>query len=129
MTEKIRILKADVPTKNGRRYSREVLELMVLKINDPERPLFGELGNPAEGQSINLDKVSHVVKNAHIDNDGWLVCTLEVLNTPDGAVLNRLRDEEPECGGFRPRGIGNVDKDGNVRDYQMVTIDYVANPA
>lgn len=125
------ILTLDQPNANGRTYTTEVAEAIIEQARDriAVGALLGEVGYP-EGSSFNsvdMNRVSHQVTDLRIEN-GQLIGVIKLLKTPMGEIAEKLIYEAPHVG-FRPRGHATIDKNGVVSDYQLVTIDLVANPA
>jgi hypothetical protein len=88
--------------------------------------ILGELDHPEE-LSINLDRVSHVIVDMWMNgNDGH--GKLKVLPTPTGEIARALL-ESGVILGVSSRGSGNVGDDGRVSDFDMITVDIVAQPS
>lgn len=111
---KVQIQKLDAPNKNGRVYSTEVIQEAIKAKGD--NPILGTFGMP-ETSLVNLTDVSHVVRNLTIE-DGYLVGEVTVLKTPRGEILEKVLDEMV----FRTSGTGNVDDDGNITDFHILTV-------
>jgi hypothetical protein len=110
-----KILQLDVPTKNGTTYTTECISAM-LKTIKPE--IFGQIGMAT---FVDLEKVSHVCTNFKIE-DGWLQCDIKVLDTPCGKILKDMNG-----GNFAASGIGNIDTDKIVSNYELTGVHYVMN--
>lgn len=126
------ILNLDVPNANGRIYTTETAQAIVDQANkrmSNGRALFGELGYPTGEPfgNIDLNRVSHQITEVRIE-DGKLIGKMKLLDTPMGQIAKTLLDEAPHVG-IRPRGFANVQPDGTVTDFQLVTFDIVSNPA
>lgn len=128
--------RAGVKNKNGRIYSREIMEAAVnLAQEDVKAGRFvGELDHPPTPK-INIDKISHKI--------------IELKMTPDGAVIGEMVPAGPdkhkfiallEDGigvGVSTRGIGNVRQSKHMGEdilevqsgYQMKAIDVVHDPS
>ena len=88
--------------------------------------VLGELDHPEE-LSINLDRVSHVITDMWMEgNDGH--GKLKILPTPCGEIAKSLIDAGVLLG-VSSRGSGNVDYNGHVSDFDMITVDIVAQPS
>lgn len=87
-----------------------------------EGGLLGEITMP-ERASIDLTRVSHQVTELRVE-DGWVVGKIKVLNTPGGQALKSLLDGKVDLN-FAPRGMGYVDGNGLVTNYQLISIDVV----
>lgn len=86
----------------------------------------GELDHP-EGLNINADRVSHVITEMYMDGPNGMG-KLRLLNTPCGNIARQLIEEGITLG-VSSRGTGDVDSYGEVRDFNMVTVDIVLTPS
>ena len=81
--------------------------------------------NPEPALAINLDRVSHIVKDTYIDDEGWWIGVIEPLGTPMGNILTQLLES-----GIRPkllpRSTGMVSDDGKVTDIDIISLDFSA---
>jgi hypothetical protein len=88
--------------------------------------VLGEADHPKD-LNINLDRVSHMIVDMSMSgNDG--VGKLKLLPTPMGNICTTLLESGVKLG-VSSRGSGNVDAQGNVSDYNIITVDIVANPS
>jgi hypothetical protein len=88
--------------------------------------VLGEADHP-DDLNINLDRVSHMIVDMNMrGNDG--VGKLKLLSTPMGNICKTLLESGVKLG-VSSRGSGNVDGSGNVSDFEIVTVDIVANPS
>lgn len=90
--------------------------------------VLGEVDHP-EGLNINLDRVSHMITEMWMDGSNGYG-KLKILPTPMGNLVKTML----ECGvklGVSSRGSGNVSEDGsgNVSDFEIITVDVVAQPS
>ena len=121
------------PTANGRLYSRPIIESNIKKLQEAmsNRRLFGELDHPSDGKT-SLKRVSHIITDLRIEDDGTVSGTMEPLPTPMGNVLKALAEAGCELG-VSSRGMGSVvSRDGvdEVQDdFVLKTYDVVADPA
>ena len=88
--------------------------------------VLGEADHP-DDLNINLDRVSHVIENIQMNgSDG--IGKLKLLPTPIVNIWTTLIES-----GFKlvvsSRGSGNVTESGKVSDFEIVTVDIVANPS
>jgi len=88
--------------------------------------VLGECDHPEE-LTINLDRVSHMITEMHMDGMNG-VGKLKILPTPCGNIVKTLVENGVKLG-VSSRGSGNVDDDGYVSDFEIVTIDVVAKPS
>ena len=127
-------MQADVKNRNGRVYPSEVLQREVVRYNREfinKNRAFGELGHP-EGPTVNLERVSHMVKALYPDGKNFLG-EAKVLDTPYGKIVKNLIDEGAKLG-VSSRGMGTLyQKNGAnyVKDdfYLATTADIVADPS
>jgi len=88
--------------------------------------VLGEADHP-DDLNINLDRVSHMITNMSMKgNDG--IGKLKMLPTPMGNICKTLLESSVRLG-VSSRGSGNVDGSGNVSDFEIITVDIVANPS
>lgn len=127
------IVEADVPNRNGRVYPRAVLEQMIREVERKANParVFGSIGMP-EGVAVDLSKVSHTVSNLHITEDGKVLGDVMILDTPQGRIMEKVLEAEPERQ-FRLAGIGkledNDDGTTTVTDFRLLSINLVRDGA
>lgn len=121
-------------TRNARHYNRDLWERA---INDDifqekleNRCVFMELGHPENREEIDMEKVCACIPEMpHIEEDGDLIAYADVLDTPNGRILNTLIDY-----GFIPgissRGTGDVIGDEvDPETFFLETFDIVAVPS
>lgn len=88
--------------------------------------VLGEADHP-EDLNINLDRVSHVIVDMNMNgNDG--IGKLKMLPTPMGNVCKTLLESGVKLG-VSSRGSGDVDANGQVSNFEIITVDIVANPS
>jgi hypothetical protein len=88
--------------------------------------VLGEADHP-DDLNINLDRVSHMITEISMHgNDG--IGKLKMLPTPMGNICKTLLESGVKLG-VSSRGSGNVDGNGNVSGFEIVTVDIVANPS
>ena len=89
--------------------------------------VLGEVDHP-DDLKINLDRVSHMIENMWMDGPcGY--GKLKILPTPMGQLVKTMLDSGVKLG-VSSRGSGNVnDSNGHVSDFEVVTVDVVAQPS
>ena len=88
--------------------------------------VLGEAGHPDDLQ-VNLDRVSHMIERMWMQgSDGY--GRLKLLPTPMGQICITLLENGVKLG-VSSRGSGNVTESGNVSDFEIQTVDIVANPS
>lgn len=88
--------------------------------------VLGEADHPEE-LNINLDRVSHMITQMWMDGPNGMG-KLKVLPTPMGNIVRTLLESGVKLG-VSSRGSGNVTDNGEVSDFQIVTVDIVAKPS
>ena len=89
--------------------------------------VLGEVDHP-DDLKINLDRVSHMIENMWMDGPAGMG-TLKILPTPMGELVNTMLQSGVKLG-VSSRGSGNVDdRNGHVSDFEIVTVDVVAQPS
>ena len=124
--------KAGTLNQNGRVYPADVLEREVRNYQKfiTEGRALGELDHP-DSSVVELKNVSHVVRSAHMD-DGVVYGTIEVLETPNGKILQSLVESGIKIG-ISSRGVGSTQKTGShvtvQADFQLICWDIVSEPS
>jgi hypothetical protein len=117
-------IQGDVRNQNQRVYPVREIARAVNSITEKlgtGQSVMGELDHPEE-LSINLDRVSHLITEMWMDGaDGY--GKLKIVPTPMGNIVKTLLQ------GVSSRGSGNVNDDGTVSDFEIITVDIVAQPS
>jgi hypothetical protein len=116
----------DLPNKNGRIYTREALEKAIAEWEGKE--MLGTIGMPPNDRPVDINMVSHIITNLHIDGDK-VTGTIKVLDTPLGIELQKLIDSKTVEVAYRSAGMGNIieQEDGTciVEDYHITSVNVV----
>ena len=129
-------MQGEIKNRNGRMYPIGTLLKEVKRYNKEyveQNRAYGELGHP-QGPTINLERVSHMVKELHQDGNNIMGKAKIMIETPMGKIVKNLMDEGAKLG-VSSRGMGTLkqDRDGtNVvsSDFQLATAaDIVADPS
>ena len=89
--------------------------------------VLGEVDHP-DDLKINLDRVSHMIEKMWMDGAAGMG-TLKILPTPMGKLVETMLTNGVKLG-VSSRGSGNVDdRTGHVSDFEIVTVDVVAQPS
>ena len=88
--------------------------------------VLGEADHPDDLQ-VNLDRVSHMITNMYM-NENTGIGKLKILPTPMGKIVETLLTSGVKLG-VSSRGSGNVNESGGVSDFEIVTVDIVAQPS
>jgi len=124
-------IQGDVRNANQRVYPVNEIGRAVKTLNDQCKNGFsvlGEVDHP-EGLNINLDRVSHMITDMWMDGaNGY--GKLKILPTPMGGLVKTMLENGVKLG-VSSRGSGNVSEDGSntVSDFEIITVDVVAQPS
>ena len=90
--------------------------------------VLGEVDHP-EGLTVNLDRVSHMINEVWMDGPNGYG-KMKILPTPMGQLVRTMLENGVKLG-VSSRGSGNVSEDGNgeVSDFEIITVDVVAQPS
>jgi hypothetical protein len=90
--------------------------------------VLGEVDHP-DGLNINLDRVSHMITEMWMDGPNGYG-KLKILPTPMGQLVKTMLESSVKLG-VSSRGSGNVSESGNgeVSDFEIITVDVVAQPS
>ena len=122
-------IQGDVKNQNGRVYPKDEIQRAVENVTSRLQggeTVMGELDHPEELQ-INLDRVSHIITEM-MCNDANGMGKLKVIDTPMGNIARALLKAGAKLG-VSSRGSGNVNESGRVSDFDIVTVDIVAQPS
>ena len=115
---------------NERVYPLHEITKAVTTINQQIKEgnsVLGEVDHP-DDLKINLDRVCHSVEGMWMDGDTGCG-KLKILPKPMGELIKTLIQSGIRLG-VSSRGSGNVDdRTGHVSDFEIVTIDVVAQPS
>lgn len=122
-------IQGDLRNQNQRVYPAREIARAVNQITEKlsgGQSVMGELDHPEE-LSINLDRVSHLITEMWMEGaDGY--GKLKIVPTPMGNIVKTLLQSGAKLG-VSSRGSGNVNNDGNVSDFEIITVDIVAQPS
>jgi len=122
-------IQGDVQNQNGRVYPKTEIQRAVESVRNrlsKGETVLGELDHPEELQ-INLDRVSHIITDMHCDGSNGMG-KLKIIDTPMGNIARALLKAGAKLG-VSSRGSGNVNESGRVSDFDIVTVDIVAQPS
>jgi hypothetical protein len=90
--------------------------------------VMGEVDHPQD-LKINLDRVSHIITEMWMDGPNGYG-KLKILPTPMGQLVKTMLESGVKLG-VSSRGSGNVKEDGTgqVSEFEIVTVDIVAQPS
>ena len=126
-------MQSEQKNRNGRVYPNTVLMNEVKRYNKEyvkKNRAMGELNHP-QGPTVNLDRVSHIIKELKEDGDD-VYGKAKIMDTPMGKIAKNLIDEGAKLG-VSSRGMGSLkEKDGVnevQKDFMLAAVDIVADPS
>jgi hypothetical protein len=123
-------IQGGVKNHNERVYPVNEIEKAVSALNEQIKggySVLGEVDHP-DDLKINLDRVSHMIIDMWMDGPNGFG-KLRVLPTPMGTLVTTMLESGVKLG-VSSRGSGNVSEgDGKVSDFEIVTVDVVAQPS
>lgn len=116
---------------NQRVYPVNEITRAVKTLNDQIEngySVCGEADHP-DDLKINLDRVSHMIVSMWMDGPNGYG-KLKILPTPMGQLVRTMLENGVKLG-VSSRGSGNVKNDGSgeVSDFEIITVDMVAQPS
>lgn len=88
--------------------------------------VLGEADHPDDLQ-VNIDRVSHMITDMWMEGENGYG-KLKLIPTPMGNIIKTLLESGVKLG-VSSRGSGNVTESGKVSDFEIVTVDVVAQPS
>jgi hypothetical protein len=124
-------IQGDIRNQNQRVYPSSEISRAVKTVNEQIAggySVLGEVDHPADLR-INLDRVSHMITKMWMDGPNGYG-KLKLLPTPMGQLIQTMLENGVKLG-VSSRGSGNVSEDGSgkVSDFEIITVDIVAQPS
>ena len=124
-------IQGGVRNQNQRVYPVSEIARAVKTLNDQASggySILGEVDHP-DDLRINLDRVSHMITDMWMDGPNGCG-KLKILPTPMGQLVKSMLESGVKLG-VSSRGSGNVKEDGSgeVSDFEIITVDVVAQPS
>lgn len=124
-------IQGGVRNANQRVYPVQEISRAVTSLNEQITggySVLGEVDHP-DGLNINLDRVSHMITEMWMDGPNGYG-KLKILPTPMGQLVKTMLESGVKLG-VSSRGSGNVMEDGSgtVSDFEIITVDVVAQPS
>jgi hypothetical protein len=122
-------IQGDIRNANQRVYSSQEIGRAVKTLNEQISggySVLGEVDHPQD-LKINLDRVSHMITKMWMDGPNGYG-KLKLLPTPMGQLIETMLTSGVKLG-VSSRGSGEVDDSGNVRGFEIITVDVVAQPS
>ena len=123
----------DQKNRNGRVYPKPIMEKAVNTYVDQQvskNRAVGELNHP-EGPTVNLDKVSHLIKDLKFEGND-VVGKAQILDTPMGKIVKGLLEGGVQLG-VSTRGMGSLEQKNGAMyvkdDFILSTVDIVQDPS
>lgn len=122
-------IQGDIRNQNQRVYPSSEISRAVKTVNDQIAggySVLGEVDHP-DDLRINLDRVSHMITQMWMDGPNGYG-KLKLLPTPMGQLIQTMLESGVKLG-VSSRGSGDVDSDGKVKGFEIITVDVVAQPS
>ena len=122
-------IQGNIRNQNQRIYSSKEIDKAVQSLNEQVSSGYsvcGEVDHP-DDLKINLDRVSHMITKMWMDGPNGYG-KLKILPTPMGQLVQTMLESGVKLG-VSSRGTGEVDGEGNVHGFEIVTVDVVAQPS
>lgn len=122
-------IQGDIRNQNQRVYSSYEIGRAVKTLNEQISggySVLGEVDHPSD-LKINLDRVSHMITKMWMDGPNGYG-KLKILPTPMGKLIETMLTSGVKLG-VSSRGSGEVDEGGNVKGFEIITVDVVAQPS
>lgn len=122
-------IQGEVKNHNGRIYPLNEIKRAVDNVNDKllkNLSILGEVDHP-DNLQINLDRVSHQLVSMKMDGNNG-VGKLQIIPTQMGNLIKIFLENNVRLG-VSSRGTGEVGHDGRVKNFEIVTVDIVAQPS
>src|SRR6056300_2116924 len=124
-------IQGDVKNANERVYPVSEIKQAVDTLNEQIKEgnsVLGEVDHP-DDLKINLDRVCHMIESMWMDGPNGYG-KLKILPTPMGQLVKTMLESGVKLG-VSSRGSGNVSDDGSntVSDFEIITVDVVAQPS
>ena len=122
-------IEGEVRNQNQRIYPVTEINKAVKTIQErlqSGQSVLGEADHP-DDLNINIDRVSHMITEMDVSGKNG-IGKLKLLPTPMGNVVKTLLESGVKLG-VSSRGSGNVGPNGYVSDFEIITVDVVAQPS
>jgi len=124
-------IQGGIKNANQRTYPVQEIARATKTLNDQISSgysVLGEVDHP-DDLKINLDRVSHMITEMWMDGPNGYG-KMKVLPTPMGQLVKTLLESGVKLG-VSSRGSGNMSEYGNgeVSDFEIITVDVVAQPS
>ena len=124
-------IQGGIKNANQRVYPVNEIQTAVKTLNDQISSgysVLGEVDHP-DDLKINLDRVSHMITEMWMDGPNGYG-KMKILPTPMGQLVRTMLESGVKLG-VSSRGSGNISEygGGQVSDFEIITVDVVAQPS
>ena len=124
-------IQGGIKNANQRVYPVNEIQTAVKTLNDQigsGYSVLGEVDHP-DDLKINLDRVSHMITEMWMDGPNGYG-KMKILPTPMGQLVKTMLESGVKLG-VSSRGSGNISEygGGEVSDFEIITVDVVAQPS
>ena len=124
-------IQGGIKNANQRVYPVNEIQTAVKTLNDQISSgysVLGEVDHP-DDLKINLDRVSHMITEMWMDGPNGYG-KMKILPTPMGQLVSTMLESGVKLG-VSSRGSGNISEygGGQVSDFEIITVDVVAQPS
>ena len=124
-------IQGGIKNANQRTYPVQEIAKATKTLNDQITSgysVLGEVDHP-DDLKINLDRVSHMITEMWMDGPNGYG-KMKILPTPMGQLVKTMLESGVKLG-VSSRGSGNISEYGNgeVSDFEIITVDVVAQPS
>ena len=124
-------IQGGIKNANQRVYPVNEIQTAVKTLNDQigsGYSVLGEVDHP-DDLKINLDRVSHMITEMWMDGPN-VYGKMKILPTPMGQLVRTMLESGVKLG-VSSRGSGNISEygGGQVSDFEIITVDVVAQPS
>lgn len=123
-------MQAEIQNRNKRVYPLHEMNNAVIDFRrriDENNGVFGEADHPTS-LNINIDRVSHVITELYMDGNNAIGKAKVIKETPMGNILYNLMKTGVKIG-VSSRGTGEVNENGKVSGFNLITVDAVITPS
>jgi|688.fasta_scaffold00131_37 hypothetical protein len=123
-------MQAETKNRNGRIYPITEMQNAVARLTEQIKQtggVWGELDHPPSLQ-VASDRVSHVIQELRVEGNN-VYGKAKILNTPMGQIAKVLITESGVKPGVSSRGAGEVNEQGIVSGFNLITVDIVGTPS
>ena len=129
--DQARVQVLHIKNANQRVYPVNEIQTAVKTLNDQigsGYSVLGEVDHP-DDLKINLDRVSHMITEMWMDGPNGYG-KMKILPTPMGQLVRTMLESGVKLG-VSSRGSGNISEygGGQVSDFEIITVDVVAQPS